>query len=100
MPTLMVSTGSAPGERRVAHRVQVAGAVPAEPERLEKLLLLPEEFLRDQGADADHLEAVIGVGDHVGVLAEHVEDREAVRGERTDPAGGLMPVEGPLPLEP
>src|SRR5260370_36150353 len=90
----------APGERRVARRVQLPGAVPVEPEGPEQLLLLAEDFPGREGSDADHLVAVIGVGDHVGVLTEHVEDREAIRGEGADPAGRLAPVQGPLALEP
>src|SRR5262249_37827702 len=52
---------SAPGERRVAHRVQAAFGVPREPERLEQRLRLAEHLLRDQGADADHLVAVVRI---------------------------------------
>src|SRR6185437_4810164 len=63
-------------------------------------LALAKQFLGDQCPDADHLVPVIGVGDDVGVLVEHVEDWEAVRGERADPAGRLMPVRRALALEP
>ena len=80
--------------------MQVAGAVATEPERREQSLLLAEQFPGDQRADPDHLVAVVGVGDDVGVLPEHVEDREAVRGEGADPAGGLVPVQVALALEP
>lgn len=79
--------------------MKLAGAVPAEPERREQRLLLAEQFLRDQGSDADHLVAVIGVGYHISVLRERVEDREAVRRERADPARGLVSVQVTLPLE-
>jgi len=74
--------------------------VPAEPERGQQPLVLPEEFPGDQGPDADHLEPVIGIGDHVGVLMENVEDGKAVRGEGADSARRLVPVEMPLSLEP
>ena len=84
----------------MAHRVQLARSVPAEPERGEQALVLPEEFPGDQGPDADHLEPVIGVGDHVGVLMENVEDGKAVRGEGADSARRLVPVEVPFSLEP
>ena len=43
---------------------------------------------------------MVGVRDDVSVLAEHIEDGEAVRGERADPAGRLMPVRRTLALEP
>src|SRR5215470_10881932 len=91
---------SAPGEGGVAHRVQVSGAVPAEPERGEQRLLLAEEFLRDQSTHTDHLEAVVGVGDHIGVLPEGVEDRETVRRERADSTAALVLVQVALALEP
>src|SRR5690348_5360765 len=101
MPTRIAFTPrSAPGERGMAHRVQLARSVPAEPERGQQLLVLPEEFPGDQGSDADHLEPVIGIGDHVGVLTENVEDGKAVRGEGADSAGRLVPVEMPLSLKP
>src|SRR5215475_16130851 len=67
----------APGERRVAGRVQVAAAVAAEPERRQQSLALAKQFPGDQRPDADHLVPVIGVGDDVGVLVEGVEDGEA-----------------------
>src|SRR5262249_38349382 len=90
---------SAPGERRVADRMQLAGLIPAEPERCEQRLLLAEQFLGNQRADANHLVTVVGVGDDVSVLVKHVEDGEAVRGERADPAGRLGPVRLTPPLE-
>src|SRR5713101_6658952 len=90
---------SAPGERRVARRVQLAAAVAAEPERRQESLLLAEQFLRDQRPDADHLVPVVGVGDDVGVLVEQVEDWEAVRRERADPARWLVSVQIALALE-
>jgi hypothetical protein len=80
--------------------VQLAGLVPAEPEWREQALIFAEQLLGDQRADPDHLVPVIGIGDDVRVLAEHVEDGEAVRGERADPAGRLVPVRRALALEP
>src|SRR5205085_5686326 len=99
IPTRITPTPSAPGERRMAHRVQFTRLVPAEPERCQQSLLLTEEFPGHQGPDADHLEPVIGIGDHVRVLPEDVEDGEAVRGEGADPARGLVPVQLTLALE-
>src|SRR5690349_935729 len=94
-PTIPARTtlirNSAPRERRMAHRVQLTRLIPAEPERTEQPLLLPEKLPGHQGPDPDHLEPVIGVGDDVRVLPEDVEDGEAVRGERADPARGLVP---------
>src|SRR5579859_900034 len=95
-PTTMTSActagDSTPGERRVAHRVQLAGAVTREPERLEQCLPLAEQLLGHERAYADHLVAMVGVGDYVRVLAEGVEDREAVGRERADSAGWLRAV--------
>src|SRR5215472_16698548 len=90
---------SAPGERRVARGMQGAGAVAREPERGQQPLFLAEQLLGHQRPDPDHLVAVVGVGDDVGVLAEDIEYREAVRRERADPAGRLVPVELALALE-
>src|SRR5215469_8220940 len=95
-----LASRSAPGEGGVADRVELAGAVAGEPERFEQSLPFAEQFPGDQCPDADHLVAVVGVGYHVGVLAESVEDREAVGGERTDAAGGLLAVQVALAFEP
>ncbi|MND00696.1 hypothetical protein D3C83_194010 [compost metagenome] len=57
-----------------------------ETEGLQEGALLAEELLRDQLADADHLVAVVGVGDDVDILAEGVEDREIVRREAAETA--------------
>src|SRR5690606_32291340 len=91
---------SAPGERRVARRVQLTGLVAREAERLEQLALLPEQLPGDELPDADHLVTVVGVGDHVGVLTEPVADREADGGEGAEAARGLVAVERALALEP
>jgi hypothetical protein len=96
----MVSTGQLQGNGEWLTGCSSARAVPAEPERGQQSLRLPEQFPGHQGPDADHLESVIGIGDHVGVLTEHVEDGEAVRGEGADSAGRVVPVEVPLSLEP
>src|SRR5215471_21087309 len=93
-------SASAPGERRVAGRVQVAAAVTAEPERRQQFLALAQQLPGDQRPDPDHLVPMIGVGDDVGVLVEHVEDGETVRRERADTAGRLVAVCLALPLEP
>ena len=58
---------------------KLALGVAREAERLEQRALFAEQLLRDELAHADHLVAVVGVGDHVDVLAEEVEHRETVR---------------------
>src|SRR5215203_1963329 len=81
---------SAPWERRVARWVQFSGLVAGETERFKQFLRLVHKLLRHQGADPDHLVAVVGVGDDVGILPEGVEDGEAIRGEAPDTARGLF----------
>ena len=70
--------------------MQLALGVARQAERFEQGRRTAGDFFRDQLADADHLEAVIGVGDQVAVLMENVEDGETVRGETADAAGGLL----------
>src|SRR3546814_4301879 len=55
-------------------RMEPALAVARLPEGGEKRALLAQDLLRDQLADAQHLVAVIGIRDHVAVLAEDVEE--------------------------
>src|SRR5215470_216651 len=80
--------------------MQLSCAVPREAERLEQSLLVAEQLLGHERANADHLVAVVGVGDHVCVLPERVEYWEAVRSERADSARRLRAVQVPLPGEP
>ena len=65
-----------------------------EPERLEQHALLADKFLRHELADADHLVAVIGVGDDMAVLPECIDYRETVRREAANPARGLVTMLG------
>src|SRR5262249_43347762 len=90
----------APGERRVAGRVQVAAAVAAEPERPQQPWAPAKHSPGARRPDADHLFPVFGVGDDGGFLGEGVEEGEAVGGDRADPAGRLVPVRVALALEP
>src|SRR5579872_1628219 len=80
---------SAPRKRAVRSRMQSTLGEAREAKRLEQLTRSPADVLRRERADADHLVAVVGVGDHVDVVAEAVEDREVVGGEGADAPGGL-----------
>src|SRR5260370_35011966 len=91
--------GSATGERRVAHRVQLAFGVTGEAEWLEQRLLVAHQLPGHQVSDPDHLVAVVRVGDDVGVLPESVEDRKVVRRKRTYPAGRRLAIQATLALE-
>src|SRR5688572_32476139 len=77
---------SAPREGRVRGRVQLAFGEAAEAERAQQIALVAADIVRHQLADADHLVAVVAVGDHVNVVAEPVEHRERIRGEAADAA--------------
>ena len=66
--------------------MQAACFEPCEAERFQEGLWFTEEFPGDEGADADHLEAVVGVSDDGDVAAEPVEHREAVWREAADAA--------------
>src|SRR3712207_8528862 len=79
--------------------VQPSGLVAREAERFEQGLRLVHELLGHQRPYTDHLVAVVGVGDDVGVLAEGVEDGEAVGGEAPDPTRRLLREEFSLALE-
>src|SRR5699024_6598565 len=87
---LVWECSSTPRERRLADRVRLAALIAAEPERLEQLLRLAEQLGGHQLTDADHLVAVVGIGDHVHVLREGVEHREVVRREAAEPAGAAF----------
>src|SRR3546814_20760372 len=80
--------------------MEPALAVARLPEGGEKRALLAQDLLRDQLADAQHLVAVVGIRDHVAVLAEDVEDGEGVGREAADTAGLLVVIEARLALEP
>src|SRR5215510_1203127 len=81
---------STPRERTVRLRMQLALGEAREAERQQQVALLARDVIGHQFADADHLVAVIGVGDEVGVLAESVEHGEAVGGEAPDAARRLL----------
>src|SRR5215213_2354434 len=80
---------SAPWERRVARWVQFSGLVAGETERFQQFLRPVPKLLRPQGTDPDHLVAVVGVGDDVGVGPGGGEDGEAIGGEAPESARGL-----------
>src|SRR5262249_15147878 len=91
---------SAPPERAVADRMQLARSVTRKPERIEEHPMRSEKLVGDEIADADHLVAVVRIGDHIDVVAETVEHREAVRREAADSARRLgTAVLRVLPLE-
>ncbi len=52
-----------------------------EAERLKQPAFLAEEFLRHELAHADHLIAMIGVGDDIDIFAKYIEHRKIIRRE-------------------
>ena len=66
--------------------MQFAPLEARETERLQKRALLTHNLLRHELADTEHLVAVIGIGDHIDILAEHIEHREIVRREAAEAA--------------
>src|SRR6185312_5113790 len=90
---------STPRKRAVGLRVQLALGKAREAEWPQQLAFLSHHVVGHQLADADHLVAVVGVGDEVGVVAELVEHREAVGREAADAARRLLLVFRHLPLE-
>ena len=80
--------------------MELALLIAREPERLEQLRALAGNLAGHQLAHPEHLVAVIGIGDDIDIVAEHVEHREAVGREAADPAGVFRPpVEMRLALE-
>src|SRR5579885_3266075 len=75
-----------PGIRAVRRGVQRALGVAREAERLERLGRAAGEQACHLLADAQHLEAVVGVGYHVDVWRHEIEDREVVGREGADAA--------------
>src|SRR5262249_4468928 len=92
-------SNSAPRERRVAHRVQPAGAVAGEPERLEQRLRLAQQLLRDERAPAPPLLTVAGGRGYLRGLAGGGEHRGAVPRGRPQSPPPPVPVQG-APLLP
>src|SRR5207237_6801969 len=90
---------STPRKRTVRYRMQLAFGIAREPERREQRRLLAEQLTADELADADHLEAMIRVGDHVHVVAKAIEHRKTVRREATDPARRLVAIDAVLSFE-
>ncbi len=69
--------------------MQLSLRITGEAEGLKPARGLAADFLGDQLADADHLVAVVRVGDDEDILAEHVEDWKIVRREAAEAAGLL-----------
>ena len=59
--------------------MQIAFRVACKAEWLKQRGTLARECLGDQLADADHLVAVVGIGDDVAVVVKHVEHRTTQR---------------------
>jgi hypothetical protein len=70
-----------------------------EAERIEQVAVIAADIVGDQLADADHLVAMVGIRDHIDVLAEAVEHGEAVRREAADAARRLLLIELDLAFE-
>src|SRR5579863_10581936 len=90
---------SAPREGAVGRGMKFPLGKAGKAERLEQVARRPADVVGHQMADADHLVAVIGIGHHIDVVAEAVEDREAVGREAADAAGRLLLVKRQLALE-
>src|SRR6187455_3032436 len=85
------SPKSTPREWAVGGRVQLALSEPRKAERLKQRALLARQLLRHQLTDTNHLISVIGVGNHIDVLAERIEHRKIIRREAAEPAGVFVP---------
>src|SRR3546814_560117 len=81
---------SAPGIGAVGNGVELPGREAREAERFEQLGASADDVVGDQLTDADHLVAVVGIGDDVDVVAEPIEDRKAVGGEAANAARRLL----------
>src|SRR5262245_49731167 len=91
---------STPGKRTVRHRMELPLLVAREAERFqESALVTGRDFFGDQLADADHLIAVVRVGNEVAVVTKDVEHGETVRREATEPPGRLPAIKRVLPFE-
>src|SRR5688572_33042325 len=94
------TTASAPRERTLRYRVQLALRIAREAEGFEQARFLARDLLRRELADAQHLITMVGVGDDEDVVAKFVEDREAIGSEAAKPARLLvLLVEPDLALE-
>src|ERR1700730_7530378 len=80
----------APRERTVGSWMQLALGETREAERLQEIARPAADILGHEMADADHLIAVVRVGNHIDVVAETVEYRKIVGCKGTDAPGGLL----------
>src|SRR5438045_2446777 len=78
---------STPRKRTVRHRMQLPFRVTRKAEWREQRRIIAEKLRCDELADADHLEAVVRIGDHVDIVAKAIENRKAVGCEASDAAG-------------
>src|SRR5579862_4693322 len=85
-PVLLVlrQSRSAPREGAVGRGMKFPLGKARKAERLQQIACRSADVVGHQMPDADHLVAVIGIGHHIHVVAEAVEDREAVGGEAAD----------------
>src|SRR4029079_7926766 len=91
---------STPWERAVRHGMQLALGVARKPQWLQQPRFLAANLLGGELADADHLVAVIGIGNHIDVLAKDVEEWEVIGREAAEAARSLiLLVDRDLPLK-
>src|SRR5262249_18240019 len=71
-------SSSTPRKRTMRYRMQLSFREARKTKRFKQTALATEDFIGDQLAQGDHLVAVIGVGDHVAILMEYIDDWKAV----------------------
>src|SRR5687767_6883111 len=89
-PRPIQTTASTPRERTFGNGVELALRIAREAEGLEQGCLLPGDFLRYELTDAQHLVAVVGIGDDIDVVVELIENGEAVGSEAAKAARLLV----------
>ena len=77
--------------------MQLSGLVAGEAERFEQFLRFVHKLLCYQRTDPDHLVAVVGVGDEVGIVPEGIEDGRSFGGKAPDTARRFLENREPLP---
>src|SRR5690625_7370923 len=83
------------------NRMQLTPLETGEPERRQQPALFTEYFLCDQLADANHLEAVIGIGNDIAVVPKCIENGKTVQRKTTETARAFIGFVIPLkPFEP
>src|SRR5438105_10138127 len=90
---------SAPRKRAMRHRMQFSFGITRKPKRYEQRRLFAEKLGGDELAHADHLEPVVGIGDHINIVAKAIEHRKAIGREAPDATGRFVAIDAVLPFE-